>query len=546
MTRLILAVSLVAAFVPALAGAESPESAVAARMKKYVPVPMEFDARDFNDREKALLRKLLEIGRITDEVFWRQAWHGNPDLRARIVRERGEDDPVRQFFFMQAGPYDRLDHDAPFLDVPPKPKGAGFYPPDMTKEEFEKWLKEHPGDREAFLSPYTVIERRDGRLVAIPYHEAYREEVEAMAALLSEAADLADNASFARYLRSKAKAILTDEYFQADVDWIDVSGSRFDMVFGPFEVYEDHLNNLKAGYEASVEVVDLEESARLDVYTQHLPALEANLPYPDAYKNRAPELTAAFAIVRDVYRGGHMRVGYQPVAANLPNDPRVHEAKGSKKTFWKNIMDARLGYIILPIGRRLIAEEQVADMTGQGYFDFVLMHEIAHGIGPRFVHGTKTPVNVALRELYSWIEENKADMAGLHSLKYFREQGIISPDMARQHFVSYLGSIFRTIRFGTGEAHGRAAIVSLNFLMEHGGITHDAATGRYAVDFGKIDAAIERLTSELLLIEAEGDYERAKRLSERYGATPGFVQKSLEGLADLPIDIVPQYSIRWE
>jgi hypothetical protein len=224
----------------------------------------------------------------------------------------------------------------------------------------------------------------------------------------------------------------------------------------------------------------------------------------------------------------------------------VHQEKGSKKTFWKNVLEARLDRIIIPIGRRLIAEDQVADMTGQGFFDFVLMHEIAHGIGPRFVHGTKTPVNVALRELYSWIEENKADMAGLHSLKYFRDHGIISPEMARQHYVSHLGSIFRTIRFGTGEAHGKAAIVTLNFLMDHGGITYDAATGRYAVDFGKVGQGIEDLARELLMIEAEGDYDRARRLAEKYGGTPDFVQKSLDSLSDLPIDVVPQYSIRWD
>jgi hypothetical protein len=321
MTRLLLAVSLLAAaFAPAFAASpKTPvEADVEARMQKYVLVPMEFDARSLSDREKALLRKLLEVGRLTDEIFWRQSWHGNLELRERMVRERGEDDPVRRFFFMQMGPYDRLADDEPFLDVPPKPKGAGFYPPDMTKAEFETWINEHPADREAFLSPYTLIERRDGRLVAIPYHEAYRPQVEAIAAALREAADLADNASFAKYLRSKAKAILTDEYFETDVDWIDVAGSRFDLVFGPFEVYEDALNNLKAGYEASVEIVDLEESARLDVYKQHLAELEANLPYPDAYKNRAPGLTASFVIVRDVYRGGHIRVGYQPVAANLP------------------------------------------------------------------------------------------------------------------------------------------------------------------------------------------------------------------------------------
>jgi len=257
-------------------------------------------------------------------------------------------------------------------------------------------------------------------------------------------------------------------------------------------------------------------------------------------------LTAAFAIVWDIYRGGDIRVGYQPVAANLPNDPEVHAKKGSKKTFWKNVLDARLNQIIVPIGQRLIAEDQVQHLTPQGYFEFVLLHEIAHGLGSRYVHGTETPLNVALRDLYSWIEENKADIAGLHSLRYLREHGIIDGSLRDEHYVSFLGSIFRTIRFGTGEAHGKAAIVSLNYIMERDGITYDEASKRYAVDFDRIDAAIDQLANELLVIEAEGDYARAKRLEEEYAGTPDFVQASLDSLNDLPVDLVPVYENRWE
>ena len=548
LTALLYLIALLACF-PA-AGAErtwtdQEATDIETRMQKYVLTPMRFDASSYSEKDKQLLRKLLEAAKLVDDIFWQQSNHENAGLRKQVITRRSEDDPVRKFFFLQAGPYDRLAHDEPFMDVPPKPPGAGFYPADLAKNEFEQWIADHPGDRKAFLDPYTVIERRNGGLVAVPYHVAYGPQVQQIAAALREAAELAENRGFAKYLRSKADAVLNDRYFQTDVDWIDIQGSRFDMVFGPFEVYEDALNNIKAGYEVSVEIVDLEESARLDVYKQHLADLEANLPYEDRYKNREPGLTASFVIVRDIYRGGHIRVGYQPVAANLPNDPEVHQKKGSKKTFWKNIMEARVNRIILPIGRRLIAQDQVEALTGQGYFEFVLMHEIAHGIGPRFIHGTETPVNVGLRELYSWIEENKADLAGLHSLEYFRDHGIIDADMRRQHLVSYLGSIFRTIRFGTGEAHGKAAIVSLNFLMERGGIRFDPASGRYAMDFEKIDEAITALAKELLLIEAEGDYARAQRLAERYGTTPDFVQASLDSLADLPIDLVPQYEIAW-
>jgi hypothetical protein len=519
---------------------------IARRMQKYVLTPMPFDAGHYTPQEKELLQTLIEAGKLADEIFWRQTYNNNIALRDQIVKTRSEDDPVRKFFFMQAGPYDRLDYNAPFMDVPPKPLTAGFYPENMTKQEFEKWMANHPEDRAAFLNPYTVIKRQGNRLIAVPYHEEYKEFVTPMAEKLRYAAALAQSPDLKKYLLSKADAVLTDRYFQTDVDWIDLKGSRFDMVFGPFEVYNDELNNIKASYEASVEIVDLDESAKLDVYTKHLDELENFLPYPDQYKPKTAGLTASFAIVRDIYRGGDARVGYQAVATNLPNDPEVHARKGTKKTFWKNVLEARMNQIIAPIGKRLIAENQVQSMTPQGLFEFVLLHEISHGLGPRYVQGTTTPVNVALRELYSWIEENKADIAGLHSLRYLREHGIMDPNLRDQHDVSYLGSIFRTIRFGTGEAHGKAAIVSLNFLMERGGITYDPATQRYAINFDQFDSAISALANELLLIEAEGDYARAKRLEANYGRTPALVQASLDGLKDLPVDLVPVYEVKWE
>jgi hypothetical protein len=526
------------------AGSDAQE--IARRMEKYVPASMPFDVRQYTPQEKELLRTMIEVSKMVDEIFWRQTYHNNISLRDQIVKTRSENDPVRKFFFQQAGPFDRLDNNAPFLDVPPKPPTANFYPPDMTKEEFEKWISEHPEDKQAFLSPYTVIRRNGSRLVAIPYHTEYKEFVTPMAEKLRHAATLTTSGDLRKYLLSKAEALKRDQYFQTDVDWIDMKDNKFDLLLGPFEVYEDELNNLKAAYEASVEIVDGQESAKLDVYKKHLADLEANLPYPDQYKNKEAGLTATFTIVRDIYRGGQNRVGYQPVAANLPNDPEVLTKKGSKQTFWKNVLEARLNQIILPIGKRLIAEDQVADLTGQGLFDFVLLHEIGHGLGPQYVHGTKTPVNEKLKELSSWIEENKADMVSLHSLKYLRDHQIVDAKLQHQHYVSYLGGALRSIRFGTEEAHGKGAIVSLNFFMEQGGITFDSASGRYAVNFEKIDSAVAKLTNELLMIEADGDYPRAKKLEEKYARTPDFVQASLNKLKDLPIDLVPVYEIKWE
>ena len=528
------------------ANEDSSTQEISKRMAKYVLTPMPFDASRYTSKEKELLQTLIEAGKLVDEIYWRQTYADNTELRDKIVKSRNVDDPLRKFFFMQGGPFDRLDHNAPFMDVPPKPPTAGFYPPDMTKEEFENWISNHPNDKEAFLSPYTVIKRQGKSLIAVPYHIEYKEFLNPMAEKLRYAATLTTHDGLKKYLLSKAEALLTDKFFQTDVDWIDMKDNPFDILIGPFEVYEDELNGLKASYEASVEIVDSEESAHLNIYKKYLPDLEASLPYPDKYKNKAAGLTAAFTIVRDIYRGGDARVGYQAVATNLPNDPEVQAKKGSKKTFWKNILEARLNKIIVPIGNRLITEEQRKDLTGQGLFDFVLLHEIAHGLGPRYLHGTQTPVNEKLRDLYSWIEENKADMAGLHSLAYLRQQKVIDPNLKNQHYVSYVGGVLRSIRFGTTEAHGKASIVSLNFLLEQGAIQFNPANKRFSVDFAKIDSAVSQLAGELLLIEAEGDYSRAKRLEAKYAKTPDYVQASLDTLKDLPVDLIPEYQIKWE
>ena len=336
------------------------EQEIEARMQKYAVTPMETDLSVYSERERLLLKELLLAAEFADEIFWRQTSQIALPLKAKIVRSSPEGDPIRRFYMMQAGPYDRLDHNAPFIEgVAPREPGGAYYPADLTAEEFERWIDEHPDDREAFLSPYTVIKRQGAKLVAVPYHQEYRDLVQPLAASLRKAADLAENESFARYLRAKADAVQSDEYFDADTAWIKMSGNPFDITIGPFEVYEDELLNLKAAYEASVEIVDRAESGKLEIYKSLLGELEANLPYDDRYKPDGFGLTAAFTIVRDIYRGGDLRVGYQPVASNLPNDPRVQNEVGAKRTFWKNFFEARVRVVILPISRELIAEDQV-------------------------------------------------------------------------------------------------------------------------------------------------------------------------------------------
>jgi hypothetical protein len=409
-------------------------------MRKYAVTPMEMDLRGLSERERQLLNELLAAAQLADEVFWHQTSHIAAPMRAQIESAYEEDDPVRQFFIMQAGPWDRLDHDAPFIEsAPPHSPGAGFYPEDLTAEEFQRWIDDHPEDREAFLSAYTVVRRDGDRLVAVPYHEAYRDLVEPMAAALGRAAELSEDESFAAYLRARADGLLADEYYDADVAWIRLSQPKFDIAIGPYEVYADGLMGIKAAYEASVEIVDPEESARLEVYERLLGQMEANLPYDERYKSEV-ELTAGFTIVRDIYRGGFLRVGYQAVACSLPNDPRVLNEVGSKKIFWKNFLEARVNQVILPISRQLVAEDQVEHVTPQGFFDVVLLHELAHAMGPKYAEtpAGRVPINRALKTHYTWIEEAKATAAGLESLAFLAGEGVVDRSMMREYYASEL------------------------------------------------------------------------------------------------------------
>lgn len=519
---------------------------VAQRIQKYAFTPMSLDVSKYSPEEKQLLSELIEAGKLADEIFWRQTYYDNLRLRDAITRERKDDDPVRKFFFMQAGPYDRLADNEPFLDVPPKTLTGGFYPPDMTLAEFEQWYQDHPSDKEAFLSSYTLIERRGAGLAAVPYHEAYKEFVDAMTGKLLSASTLTQDEDLKKVLNSRALGLLTDDYYQADVNWVMMKRGKFDLIIGPIEVYEDALNNIKAAYMASIGVTDEAASAKLDVYAGHVADLEQFLPFPDQYKNKQPDLKTTFTVLQDVYRGGLMRSGFQYVAESLPNDPEIITQIGGKKTFWKNALDARMDGIVAPVGNRLVAADQLPNMSKEGYFHFIQLHEIAHGLGPHYVYGTTTPINIALRDLYSWIEENKADIAGLHSLRYFREHAVIDPAMKTQHMVSYLASLFRTMRFGTGDGHGKAALVSLNFFLEKGAITFNQESRHYAVNFDLFDDAVASLANELLMIEALGDYDRAKALEAQYVGMPDFVRASMDALKDIAVDFVPLYEIHWE
>jgi hypothetical protein len=527
---------------------QTPSNDVDVRLSRLVKVPMEFVAGDLSENERELVRLLVEAGKLLHEAYLRQYYPPGAALRdsLRLLEDEASRKMLR-LVVRNGGPFDKMDHSTPFLGSTRRPEGGGFYPPDLTKEEFEQYLADHPEQKRALTDPYTVVRREGSALRAVPFHVEFRQWVEPASALLKQAAGLAGNESLRRFLTSRSEALMTDDYYQSDLDWIDITGSTIDVTIGPYEVYDDELMALKASYEVTVGIREKEESDRLITYTQHLEELEQFLPHDKRFKRSIQGLISPMVVVTDVYRGGDIATGYQPVAANLPNDPKVHTTKGTRKTFWKNMMEARVRHVIMPIGRELIASDQVKYITPEGLFNFVLLHELSHALGPRYVHGTadSVSVNQAMKDLHPGLEEGKADVAGLHSLVYFLKAGIIPPQMEREHYVSYLASLFRTIRFGTGEAHGQAAMCQINYLWEKGGIHRDSSSGKWSVRFDTIGAVISELAAEWLTIQGTGDYGAAEKFFGEWGRMPKEVADAISGLEHLPVDVEPVYLNEW-
>ncbi len=518
------------------------------RLAKWARVEMTYDARGLPERDKRFLQKLIEASRYMDEAFWCQSWSGAVEVRDRLRTSDNAKSLLRLVNIM-AGPYDRLEEFEPFMDVPPMPLGAGFYPDDLTKEEFERYLTTHPEQKEALLNPYTVVKREGDSLNAVPYHEEYREFVEPASRLLEEAAELTDNRSLKRYLASRAEALLTDDYYQSDIDWINLQDNDYDIIIGPYEFYEDRLMGVKAAYEATVEIVDREESHNLEVYIRYLDDLERSLPYPEKYKRSIEGLKSPFVVVRDIYRGGEIRAGIQASAANLPNDPRVHTQYGTKKTFWKNMIEAYLKHISFAVARELIVPEQFELLPRQPDIALTLFHEVAHALGPRWViqvDGSKIPLREALKDRLSALEEGKADVVGLYCLGYLLGEGIIPREHEREYYVRDLATNLRGLRYGLAEAHALGRMCQVNYHLESGAIFYDEASARFGVDFDKIASSVVDLAEIILTLEATGDYEGTGKFFQKYGKMPEIVRKALGCTEHIPVSLEPVYKVLWE
>jgi hypothetical protein len=516
------------------------------RLRQLPRTRIDYDRTLLSPEDQRALALLVEASRRIDEIFLRQVDEANPALRetlAPLLRQQvaGSLEAI-EYFDANYGPWDRLKANEPFIGSRPKPRGAAFYPPDMSASEFEAWIAAHPGDREAFHGLFTVIRRQGSGLAAVPYSKYYAASLSAAAAKLKEAAAATTNASLRNFLNLRAAAFLSDDYFASDVAWMDLD-SALEVAIGPYEVYEDGLFNYKAAFEAFLTVRDRAETERLAVYAQHLPEMEKNLPIPEEHKNFNRKFESPIVVVQEVFTAGDARQGVQTSAFNLPNDERVREAKGSKKVLLKNVMQAKFEQSGRPVAERTLEEGELRSVAFEPYFAHTLFHELSHGLGPGIItgpDGRKVESRLLLKNLYSTIEECKADVVGMWNVLLAIDRQWITSFDENALYATVAGLAFRSMRFGLDEAHGGGTAVQWNWFREKGGIVPGSG-GRFRVRPPKMREAVRTLATELLEIEATGDFARAERLLERYGKETPEIRATIGKLADIPVDIRPVF-----
>ncbi len=516
------------------------------RLAKYAPTEIAFDESLLNDEDRGVLVKLVAAARYMDNIFWKQA--GPEGLVLKETLEKSTEPWAKdylRFLKINFGPFDRQDENKPFIGSAQKPAGAGFYPPDLTKKEFEDYVAAHPDVKEVFESPYTVIKRKEGRLVAVPFNTEYREDLEPAAKALREAAELTSNPSLKAYLPQRAEDLLANDYFKSDCLWIDLKDNLVEIVIGPFEVYEDNLLGLKASYESFVYINDRKEMEKIKGYLTYLEEMQQNLPVEPKYKDqKVAGLESPLNVVIEVFTAGDTKAGIQTSAFVLPNDEKVREEKGTKKVFLKNMMEAKFNKSLIPISQRVLSEEDAGLVSFSAYFNEVILHEICHALGLNYVtlpDGSKISVNKALKEHNSAIEEAKADIVGLYSVPMLMERGYIPKEKEAEIYTTYLAGMFRSLRFGATEAHGLGTLVQFNFLREKEAFLYDPAAEKFKVNRDKIRQAVQDLAAQFLVIQGKGSYEEAGQFLSKYGKMDEITQKTIQKLTDIPVDIEPLF-----
>jgi hypothetical protein len=515
---------------------------ITAQVAKFKLVSMPFSVNGLNDQERKMVYKLVEASQFLESIYWRQSDPKGLSLYTRLLGcNQVMNQKIRRFLMINGSRYDLLENNKPFIGSDAFLAGHALYPADLSRQEIEAYVSRHPEKKAQIYSPYTVIRRQGGELVAIPYHVEYRPWLIGAAAALREAATLSPDKAFASFLRLRAEALLTDDYYKSDIAWLELENPKFDVIFAPYETYLDDLLGVKTSYGAAVMIRSQDESASLDNFKKYVAGIQDALPLPPEDRPSLQGKSTPMEVMDAPSRAGDLRHGYQAVADNLPNDPRIHQEKGTKKIFFKNFMDARVNYVVLPIGKLLMREDQASLASMEGYLAVVLMHEICHGLGPAYARTSagQADIRESIGPAFAGLEEAKADIVGLFALNWLMEKGVVARDQANGFYASHVAGIFRTVRFGVAEAHGRAEMMEFNYFAEQGAISRDPQTGKYAIDFTKMQAAIASLARELLEIEATGDRNRAEQWFKRYDSMPSELKSALANIKDVPVDIDP-------
>lgn len=513
---------------------EPADDYISQKLAGYATVRLTTDLSKLSDSDRKVIPLLIQAAQIMDTLFWWQTY-GNPDSLLNATK----DDKAREFIRINYGPWDRLNNDTPFIaGVGPKPAGANFYPHNMTKDELEKAnVKDKMGQ-------YSIIIRdSSGKLSSVPFHIAYKEPLQRAAGLLKQASKLASDPSFKKYLSVRADALLTDNYTASDIAWMDMKNNSLDVIIGPIENYEDGLYNLRNAYESYVLIKDKEWSQKLEKYVALLPELQQGLPVDAKFKNEKPGTSSQLAVYDIVYYAGHCNSGGKTIAVNLPNDEELQKTKGTRRSQLKNAMQAKFDKILMPIAKELIDPSQLNKVQFDAFFANVMFHEVAHGLGIKSTINGKGTVRAALQEQSSWLEEAKADILGLYMVTKLVEKGEL-PGPIENYYTTFMAGILRSVRFGAGEAHGKANMLAFNFFEEKGAF-EKTEEGHYKVNFAKFGAAMNDLSSLILTLQGNGDKNSVAALQKDKAVVKPDLQKDLGQLEEkgIPVDIVFEQGI---
>jgi Peptidase family M49 len=521
-------------------------SPLARKTARFAPTDVTADLSKLTGDEKAILAKLVQASTIIDALFLRQVWSGNESMLLDLVRDptpAGQD--RLHAFLVNKGPWSRLDHNEPFVPgAPAKPAGANFYPENASKEELGRWIDSLPAAERARASGFFTTIRRgpDGRLSAVPYSLEYQNDLVRAAQFLRDAAALATEPTLKAFLTKRAEAFLSNDYYESDVAWMELKGT-IEPTIGPYEVYEDEYFNYKAAFESYITLLDDGETAKIQKFSGELQDIENHLPIEPALRNRKLGALAPLVVVNEIFAAGDGNRGVQTAAYNLPNDERVTRERGSKRVMLKNVQDAKFQKTLIPISKVVLRADDQKEVSFDAFFTHIVMHELMHGLGPHTItiNGRQTTVRQEMKDASSFLEEAKADISGLWALQYLIDKGVIDKSLEGQIYTTFLASAFRSIRFGISEAHGKGVAVQLNYLLDQRGFSV-GADGTFAVDVAKTKAAVAALTTEIMTIQAAGDYAKAKALGHRRGVLRPQVQALLDKLTDVPVDIEPRFT----